>query len=628
MTDEVAPPGSRTVLGLLRESVQRWPDRDALSAPGRAALTYRALLDQVERMIAHLHESGIGQNDRVAVVLPNGPEMATAFLATAGGATSAPLNPGYRASEFEFYLTDLEAKALIALDGSPSPAVDVAGSLGIPVMWLTPSTAGAAGLCTLSRVTTRRGALTPPAPDAEALVLHTSGTTSRPKLVPLTQANLYASAHNIRNTLALGPDDRCLNVMPLFHIHGLMAALLASIAGGASVVCSPGFLAPRFFEWIDACAPTWYTAVPTIHQSVLERAADNTAIIERRRLRLIRSSSAALAPPVMAALEAAFGAPVIEAYGMTEASHQMASNPLPPRPRKPGSVGPAAGPAVAILDERGTLLPPTAVGEVVIRGGTVTPGYQKNPAANDAAFVDGWFRTGDQGYLDEDGYLYLTGRLKELINRGGEKIAPREVDEALLAHPDVAEAVAFGVPDPALGEDVAAAVVIRAGQTVDELALRMFAATRLADFKVPRQIAILDAIPKGATGKIQRIGMAERLGMRAVATPAATAQYQAPATAIEQQLAELWQDVMARERVGVNDSFLAIGGDSMLAAQLLERVRSAFGVDVSLIAFFAAPTIAAQAVVIEQTLAADDDVLALLDEVAGTEEDASGRPLD
>jgi acyl-CoA synthetase (AMP-forming)/AMP-acid ligase II len=346
-----------------------------------------------------------------------------------------------------------------------------------------------------------------------ALILHTSGTTARPKIVPLLQRNVVATARHIVATLALRPEDVCLNIMPLFHIHGLMAATLASLAAGSQVSCSPGFNALRFFHWLDEVRPSWYTAVPTMHQTILARADRHPESVAGSRLRLIRSSSASLPPQVMAELERTFRAPVVEAYGMTEAAHQMASNPLPPRARKPGSVGPAAGPEVGIMDERGNLLSRGEIGEVVIRGPNVTPGYEANPEANAKAFTDGWFRTGDQGSLDEDGYLRLTGRLKELINRGGEKISPLEVDEALMHHPAVLQVVAFPMPHEKLGEEVAAAVVLREGLHATERELRAFAATRLADFKVPRRIVIVSEIPKGATGKLQRIGLASKLGV-------------------------------------------------------------------------------------------------------------------
>ncbi|TIV49865.1 MAG: AMP-dependent synthetase, partial [Mesorhizobium sp.] len=346
-----------------------------------------------------------------------------------------------------------------------------------------------------------------------ALLLHTSGTTSRPKLVPLSHANLAASAAHIGATLSLTPADRCLNIMPLFHIHGLIAAVLSSLAAGGSVFCTPGFNALRFFQWLSEAKPNWYTAVPTMHQAILPRAARNPEQLAEAKLRFIRSSSASLPAQVMAELEATFGCPVIESYGMTEASHQMASNRLPPGQRKPGSVGAAAGPEVAVMAPDGRLLKAGEVGEIVIRGPNVTAGYEKNADANASAFAHGWFHTGDQGVLDEDNYLRVTGRLKEIINRGGEKISPLEVDGVLMDHPAVAQVVTFAMPHDKLGEEVAAAVVLREGQSASEADIRGFASTRLADFKVPRKVLILDEIPKGATGKLQRIGLAAKLGL-------------------------------------------------------------------------------------------------------------------
>jgi acyl-CoA synthetase (AMP-forming)/AMP-acid ligase II len=491
----------------------------AVGAPeGIPPLPYSRLRALARTTVDALNHLGVGRNDRVAIVLPNGPEMATAFVCVGSGATTAPLNPAYRQDEFEFYLRDLDAKALVVDAGAETPAVAVARRLGVPVVELVRERDRGAGTFSLRAVDAMGGAAArpgPAGPDDVALVLHTSGTTSRPKMVPLLQRNVTASARHIVATLGLGPADVCLNVMPLFHIHGLIAATLSSLAAGAQVSCSPGFNALRFFAWLDEVRPTWYTAVPTMHQAILARAERNPESVARSRLRFVRSSSASLPPQVMAALEAAFRAPVIEAYGMTEAAHQMASNPLPPRPRKPGSVGVAAGPEVAVMDERGSLLGRGAIGEVVIRGPNVTPGYEANPEANARAFADGLLRTGDQGVIDAEGYLRLTGRLKELINRGGEKISPLEVDEVLMDHPAVQQVVTFGVLSEKLGEEVAAAVVLRDGQAVTERELREFAAVRLADFKVPRRIVFLPEIPKGATGKLQRIGLAAKLGLSA-----------------------------------------------------------------------------------------------------------------
>ena len=601
-------------------------DAPAIGAPERTALTHQGLRQLAQRTISDLHRMGIGRGDRVAIVLPNGPEMATAFIAIACGATTAPLNPAYRAEEFDFYLSDLNAKALVVQEGMDSPALAVAAARNIPLLRLKPGQV--AGDFTLhgpdaAAPAARSGF----AEDGDiALVLHTSGTTSRPKIVPLSHINVTASAYHIGQTLALTPDDVCLNIMPLFHIHGLIAATLSSIAAGASVVCTPGFNALKFFSWFDeanptwytavptmhqailtraernreiiakgrlrfirssssslppqvmealeetfhvpviesygmteaahqmasnplpprqrfsgcvgiaagasvVCTPgfnalkffgwfeeanpTWYTAVPTMHQAILTRAERNREIISKGRLRFIRSSSSSLPPQVMEALEETFHVPVIESYGMTEAAHQMASNPLPPRQRFSGCVGIAAGPDVAIMDEDGTLLASGGLGEIVIRGRNVTGGYEANPDANAKAFTNGWFRTGDQGIIDEAGYLRLTGRLKELINRGGEKISPLEVDTIIMDHPAVAQVVTFAVPHDKLGEDVAAAVVLREGAACSERELRDFVGTRVADFKVPRKIIFLTEIPKGATGKLQRIGLAEKLGMTA-----------------------------------------------------------------------------------------------------------------
>lgn len=588
---------SLTIRDLIEEQANRYPSATAIMAPGRAPLTYRALSEQIKETVGELNPLGVGRNDRVAVVLPNGPEMAVTFLAVASGATCAPLNPAYGAREFDFYLSDLRAKALIVQAGADTPAREVAHKLRVPIIELLPDRRGKAGSFTLAgsvgRSATDAGLA---GPDDVALVLHTSGTTSRPKMVPLSHVNLCTSARNVSSAFELNGRDRCLNVMPLFHIHGLVAAVLSTVASGGSVVCTPGFDAEGFFKWLDAFEPTWFTAVPTMHQAILEHAPFHGDAIEGHSLRFIRSCSASLAPAVMAELEAVFGVPVLESYGMTEAAHQMTSNPLPPRQRKPGSVGVATGPDVAVMDEEGQLLGRTETGEIVIQGANVTRGYEDNPEANQRAFGDGWFRTGDQGYLDDDGYLFITGRIKELINRGGEKVAPREVDEVLLDHPAVAQAVTFGVPHETLGEDVAAAVVLREHVSVTEREMREHAFHHLADYKVPTQVVIVEEIPKGPTGKLQRIGLAEKLGSRL------RVDYEAPRSATEEALARMWAEVLGVDQVGIRDNFFALGGDSLRLTQLVSRVRAAFGVELPLTAIFRQPYLADQALAIEGLL--------------------------
>ena len=402
---------ARTIIEMLAAGQGSAP---AVLQPGGPTLTFDQLRGTLAHLAGQLGACGIRRGDRVAIVLPNGPAAGIVFLAVASCASAAPLNQAYREEEFRFYLDDLGAKALITLPND-APAAHAAAPKDVLRLALS----GELGSYTLLRDGAPAPAASPryAEPEDVALVLHTSGTTARPKIVPLSQANLVTSAGNIIRSLALTPNDRCLNVMPLFHIHGLIAALLSSLSAGASVVCTPGFDAFRFFTWLDQAKPTWYTAVPTMHQLVLSRAGRQKEILARTKLRFVRSSSAALPPTVMASLEDTFGAPVIEAYGMTEASHQMATNPLPPAPRKPASVGVGVGVEVAIMDDAGNLLGPDQTAEVVIKGGNVTAGYENNPTANASAYTNGWFRTGDQGYRDADGYLYLTGRLKEIINR-------------------------------------------------------------------------------------------------------------------------------------------------------------------------------------------------------------------
>lgn len=581
---------AQSIYELVAKQVKKAPEAVAIAAPGRSPLTFSGLLNQIESTVRTLRSCGVNRNDRVALVLPNGPEMAVAFMAVAAGATCAPLNPSYRENEFEFYLSDLNARAVIIESSSHSPVRAVAREKGMMVIELETSIQSEAGIFELGREhTTVSHGSDFSVQDDVALVLHTSGTTSRPKIVPLTHTNICTSAHNISLTLKLSATDRCLNVMPLFHIHGLIGAVLSSLASGGSVVCPPAFDATKFFQWMDSTHPTWYTAVPTMHQALLAQAGSNQAIIARHPLRFIRSSSAALPAKVMEVLEDTFHAPVIESYGMTEAAHQMASNPLPPLPRKVGSVGIAAGPEIAIMNEVGELLSPEEIGEVVIRGASVTGGYENNPTANESAFTNGWFRTGDQGRLDREGYLFLTGRLKEIINRGGEKVAPKEVDEVLARHPAVAQAVAFAVPHVTLGEDLAAVVVLRAGEQVTEGELLRLAADQLVAFKVPSQILIVDEIPKGPTGKLQRIGLAEKLADRLILKKQLN--YVAPKTQVERQLAEIWMKVLKVNAVGIRDSFYTCGGDSLSTVVMIAEVEKHLNAKIELQGFLKTPTI-------------------------------------
>ncbi len=482
------------------------PDAPAIVVPGGVQLTYRLLREQVAAAADRLAGFGLGRDDRIALVLPNSAEAIVLFLAASTVGTAAPLNAAYKEEEFRFYLEDTRARALVV-----PPGQGEAARRAMPggVALIEAAIDGGGRLVFESHAardpTRSAGA---PAGDDVALVLHTSGTTSRPKLVPLRQRNLVYSALNIARTYGLSPADVALCVMPLFHIHGLMASTMATFASGGTVIVPPKFDPMSFWPVVKDLAVTWYSAVPTMHQLLLMRnRGERPAGAEN--LRFVRSSSSALSPETMRRLEAAFGAPVLEAYGMTEASHQMASNPLPPGERRAGTVGIATGIEIGIMGEAGALVDTGEPGEVVIRGKSIIDGYANNPDANARSFTAGWFRTGDQGLLDSGGYLSLIGRLKEMINRGGEKIAPREIDDVLLQHPAVAEAVAFGSPHEAWGEEVVAAVVLKGEATEKELIA--FARERLADYKVPRKLFIVEKIPRTATGKIQRRAVAESL---------------------------------------------------------------------------------------------------------------------
>jgi acyl-CoA synthetase (AMP-forming)/AMP-acid ligase II len=482
-------------------------DSTAIIVPERdLRVSYGALTKQVEACAGALAAAGVKRGDRVGIALPNGLPTIVSFLAASMAGTAAPLNPAYKEEEFRFYLDDTSARFIIV----PPEGMDEARRAAGTTVTILTADLNDAGEVEIGGGPATSGPYDRPTPEDIALILHTSGSTGRPKRVPLTHAQLSISSVNVANTYALTADDVSLCVMPLFHVHGLVASTLGTLATGGTVIVPAKFNPLSHWRVAENYGATWYSAVPTMHQLLVARAKGNARPAGAGKLRFIRSCSASLAPQLLSDLEECFGAPVLEAYGMTEAAHQMASNPLPPKAHKASSVGPNTGTTeIGIMDGAGNLLAAGERGEVVIRGANVIKGYENNPEANASSFTNGWFRTGDQGYLDEDGYLLLTGRLKEMINRGGEKIAPREIDEALLSHPAVDQAVAFGVPHPGWGEEVAAAVVLKEGATATEAELTAHCKERLADFKRPKQIFITTAIPRTATGKIQRSRVAE-----------------------------------------------------------------------------------------------------------------------
>jgi acyl-CoA synthetase (AMP-forming)/AMP-acid ligase II len=483
------------------------PEDPALIVPEDGqALTFAQLAERIEVLAGSLAERGVRHGDRVAFALPNGPEVIQLLLAiTALGAVAAPLNPAYTHAEFAFYLDDIAPRLVIIPVGGSAAAESAAGDAGIAVLNVQaarnePPALLAAGEPVRPAAIAERGE-----PDDVAVVLHTSGTTSKPKQVPLRQRNLMASTRAIAEHYRLGERDVSFCVMPLFHVHGLVASAFAALSAGGSVIVPRRFTPRAFWPQAREHGTTWFSAGPTLHQMLLDRADGDGSIAT---LRFARSCSSALSPALLKRTEQVYGVPMLEAYGMTEASHQMASNPLPPSARVPASVGVATGTQIGIATRDGALLDDGSAGEVVIRGPGVMDGYVNNPAATAEAFFGDWFRTGDRGVL-RDGYLYLEGRIKEMIIRGGENISPAEIEQVLLSHPAVRDAVCFGMPDEKYGESVAAAVAL--SQDVAERAIVDYCRERLAAFKVPSVIYLVPDIPRTTTGKIQRRRVAESL---------------------------------------------------------------------------------------------------------------------
>tara|TARA_B100000519_G_scaffold74699_1_gene64187 strand:+ start:5109 stop:6605 length:1497 start_codon:yes stop_codon:yes gene_type:complete len=479
---------------------------NAIIIPDGPTLSYEELNNEIERLASILTNIGLTKGTTASIVFENGLEFISIFLAISKtGATVAPLNPEYTIDEFKFYMNDTDSKFLI-LSSKSNASINAANQLSIQIINVSMGNSGTLSLYKDNVQLTKQKIIIPPEPDDIALFLHTSGTTSQPKGVPLTHLNLMTSLSNISSSYNLTNEDTALLVMPLFHVHGLIGVSLSTLFSGGTLVIPPKFSASTFWNHQNIHEATWYSAVPTIHQILLMRAEKDNA--PKKSFRFIRSCSAALAPSVFKDLETRFGAPVLEAYGMTEASHQMSSNLLPPFDRSPGTVGQGTGVEISIMNEFGTLLNPNNPGEVVIKGENVTLGYHNNPSANAEAFTNGWFRTGDQGEISNSGILTLTGRLKELINRGGEKISPLEVDATLIKHPNIVEAVCFGASDIKYGEVVHAAIVT--SESISASEIQSFCSDHIADFKIPSKIYIVDQLPRTATGKIQRRNIAKQ----------------------------------------------------------------------------------------------------------------------
>ena len=562
----------RSIPGMLSFQGAVQPDSIALEEGGnRGVMTYGELERLVVSLAGDLRSAGVKRSDRVAVVIPNGRDMSTTLLGVCSAAIAASLNPAYREDEFADYFREIRVSYLVIRRGVNSPARAAAAKMGIKVLELTEDS----GALLPEGQSVREGA---PAVEMEqpdtndiALILLTSGSTGRSKKVPLTHRNICVSVRDTCRTLELTPDDRCLCMWEQFHIGGLVDLLMVPLASGGSVICTGGFDASRFFELLGTNRPTWYQGVPATVHELMAHARKHGIAPGTNSLRFIRVTASALAPKLMGELEEYFGVPVITTFGMTEAAPLITTNLLPPHARKAGSTGPSCGPEVAVMDAEGNLLKTGKVGEVWVRGENVMSGYEDAPEANAQSFRNGWFRTGDTGFLDEDGYLFLKGRIKESINRGGEKITPQEIDDVLLTHPEIAEAISFHIPHSVLGEDVAVAVVLHKPGSLTANDIRDYVAARLAEFKVPRKVLFVDSFTRGPSGKVNRSALADVLGVTAEKP------HEEPVTPLEKTIADIWKRELNIPRVGRNDTFADLGGDSLSTARMILAIEKNLG---------------------------------------------------
>jgi acyl-CoA synthetase (AMP-forming)/AMP-acid ligase II/aryl carrier-like protein len=558
---------NNTVLYFLFNNSEKNNKNKALLSSNGSEFDFNRLFEQIFDLVQKLKSFGISKNDRIALVFPQGIEMAVACLAGISCAAIAPLNPGYTKKEFEFYLSDVAPKILLTLSGFESVAEEVAEENNIPVIKLFSINKTNRVFFDLSLKDNKPKKINFvfPSENDTALLLHTSGTTAKPKLVPLTQKNIIISAKNTVKTLKLTGKDLCLNTMPLFHIHGFVV-MIASLLAGGGMIAAGKFNRRDFFAGLNKHKPTWYTGGPAIHHEIVAAAEKNKDLI-KVKIKKIRSSSAPLPAETIKKLEKIFEAPVLESYGMTEAALQITSNQLPPGKRKPGSAGLADGPKLKIVNEKGKILPSGEIGEIIVKGENIMSGYQNNPQANKESFLNGWFKTGDLGYLDKDNYLFIKGRIKEMINKGGQKISPREIDEALLSHPSVKQAAAFSMPHKSLGEEVAAAVVLFNSSKINEDGLKKYLRKYLSEFKIPKKIIFLKNIPKGPTGKIKRTELYNDL------KSSFAIKYIKPLEKIESIIAKTWQEVLGLKKIGLDDNFFEIGGNSLQMAELISKLK-------------------------------------------------------
>lgn len=567
---------------LLAIQVERHGGACALQIPGGEQLSYGDVGQRVGKVSGQLRALNLTGKSRVAIALPNGLNMSIMLLAVTSTAVAAPLNPAYREAEFLSYLNDIGADCIVVPAGShSSPACAAARRSGIAIVELASDGVTLIASRDILHALNRRscavaedGPLLNPDPDDIAVILLTSGSTGRSKRVPLTHRNLCVSVADVCHTLQLDERDVCLSMWEQFHIGGVTDLLLAPLASGGRIICTSGFDAKEFFKILDDQSPTWFQGVPTTLHEIMAVAEKTGWSRAKTSLRFIRATAAALSPQLMDRIESLFQVPVVQTFGMTEAAPLITTNPLPPGTRKAGSTGPTCGPLISVRDAKGRVLPAYETGEIVVKGENVVAGYEANPEATAQSFRDGWFHTGDTGYLDSDGYLFLKGRIKEQINRGGEKIIPQEIDDVLTAHPEIAQAASFSVKHPTLGEDVGVAVVLRKNSTLDAVGIRRFVASQLSDFKVPRTILFLDSLPRNTIGKVRRETLAALAD-----TEDKSVTYAAPETKLHEILAEVWSKELDKPKVGIDDDFSSLGGDSLSSVRLMLAIETLLGIE-------------------------------------------------
>jgi acyl-CoA synthetase (AMP-forming)/AMP-acid ligase II len=582
----------------------RSPDAAALYAPARTTGTFGDLAAQIAYVRDTLAAWNIAPGDVVTGVAGAREEMAGLCATLCAQSTFAPLSAHLSVEHYSDLLDRLRPHAVFVPDRADHALAGAARARGLRIVRVVPDAALPVGRYRLELVDRAAANVPPPRSLAGlAYLLVTSGTTGRPKLVPGHHRQQVMRAQIMARWLDYSPSDRTVHIVPMHMGHGLRASLMDVLLSGASVVCLPEGDVTAFVQGLEQFRPTCLSAGFTVYRQLLARGPELASQLRAYLLRFARAGSGRLEPEEVDALEQLFEAPLLVSYSSTETC-AISHDPLPPAQRRRGAAGLPVACELRVLDAANRIVEDGSAGELVVRGPLVCSGYVDDAELTARSFVDGWFRTGDAGRIDGDGYVYITGRIKELINRGGEKISPREIDRVLETVPGVEEAATFGVPHATLGEEIVAAIVRASGADLDEASVLAHARARLGPSRVPRAIHFVDQLPRTETGKLSRAALAARAwhdGRHDAPT-------QLPASALEAELAALWMPFVRNTQLRREDDFFLAGGDSLGGARLLMRVRATYGVTLKMSSLFGeAATIAGMARVIEARRAAPDD---------------------